>query len=402
MAASSPTTAAISDVMIPQIIKRITALCMSLGIGRYATEAIRPLPANRPPLRSREHVEAAEKFGTSNAFYQTTYNTNSPQGREEQQRELKFQERNLKQLRDNDEALGKEYEHAQDELKKYISVCAEASNMLGALGPKGMHKDKLFGALRTELGPDADTQVPLHEALLSLQALKTTFHKVDTDEAFRLIVSCMPSTEGMHKGSGQDFTKYYHDLCALHQRLEAGALTPAGSAPELVLTTKSMRQLLMCFIDHGDHGARVHALLSAIAEPAYTSLSELNKWYLVASAIVDAEAAKSHVIKTAPKVAALVSKGAETARRSGLSKEEKEEQQRKKEEYQRRTSPEAVNDMFKTYKFPPSEKICPWPHLSDGTHYGHECRQVAKVVNHPDFKNTGIAPEVFNLLKKVT
>ena len=398
MAASSP-TAASSDVMIPQVIKKITALCKSMGIGSYAKEPIRALPENRPPLRSREHVEAAEKFGRANAFYNTTYNTSDLKVREGLQQELKFQERNLKQLKDNDDALAKEYEHAQDELKKYISVCTEASKMLGPLGPTGMHKDKLFGALRTELGPDADTQVPLHEVLLSLQALKTTVHKVDTDEAFRMIVSCMPNKEGMHKGSGQDFTKYYNDLCALYQRLEAGAPTPeAGSAPELVLTLKSMRQLLMCFIDHGDHGARVHAQLSAITEPAYTALSELNKWYLVASATVDAEAAKSHVIKTAPKVAALVSKGAETARRSGT--EAVRRSGVSKEEYQRMTSPEGVNDMFKTYKFPATEKICPWPHFNDGTHYGHECRQVAKVVNHHDFKNTGIAPEVFKLLKK--
>ena len=394
MAASSP-TAAVSEVMIPQIISKITGLCKSSGIGRYAKEAIRQLPEDRPPHRSRVHLEAAEKFDVANSFYQSVYKTSEPKVREELQQDLKFQERNLKQLKDNDDALAKEYEHAQDELKKYISVCTEASKMLGALGPTGLHKDKLFGALRTELGPDADTQVPLHEVLLSLQAIKTTVHKVDTDEAYRMIVSCMPEKEGMHKGSGQDFTKYYNDLCALHQRLEAGAPTPAaGSAPELVLTLKNMRRLLMCFIDHGDHGARVHAQLSAITEPAYTALSELNKWYLVASAIVDTEAAKSPVIKTAPKVAALVSKGAETARRSGVPK------LLSKEEYQRLTSPEGVNEMFKTYKFPATEKICPWPHFNDGTHYGHECRQVAKVVNQSDFKNTGIAPEVFKLLKK--
>ena len=310
MATSSTTPAAYSDVLIPTVVSKIKALCTNAGMTKYSKQALPPLPEDKPPLRSQAHIAAATKYGTDNSFYQATYATSTPEVRLTAERGLSFQKDNLKQLKENDAALAKEYDQAQENVKTYIAICTEASVILGSLGPKGAHKDKLFGGLRTELGPDADTQVPLHEVLASLESLKTTVHKVEIDEMYKMIVDAMPAKTGIHKGSGTDFTKYYNDLCALRLLFEAGApiTAPGVPAEEIILTTKNIRRLLMSFIDYGDHGARVRAQLATIAAPADSTVAALNKWYLSASAVVDEEAGKSTVDKTVLKVAAQVVK----------------------------------------------------------------------------------------------
>ena len=138
MATSSTTPAAYSDVLIPTVVSKIKALCTNAGMTKYSKQALPPLPEDKPPLRSQAHIAAATKYGTDNSFYQTTYATSTPEVRLTAERGLSFQKDNLKQLKENDAALAKEYDQAQENVKTYIAICTEASVILGSLGPKGV------------------------------------------------------------------------------------------------------------------------------------------------------------------------------------------------------------------------------------------------------------------------
>lgn len=182
------------------------------------------------------------------------------------------------------------YLDREKEMQVYIELCSSFLLTLGSLAPTGVDKDKLFGGDKRTLGPDAATQLQIHELFLALENLKL-IHKLGASDALNRLHSIAMPKLGFHKQSGADFREYGRTLLELYRQLEASipeAIPPAVKSKPF-FSIVFLKDLLLDWLGHGTSGNAVCLRIqTSVLNPADSAVA-FNDWFLQAVLIVDDE-----------------------------------------------------------------------------------------------------------------